>query len=264
MAMLCTGMLLASSMVGCGSGKSDGSGQSETKSEQPEAAVSENEAGASENEAGSAGTSEGGAAGKDEALNPDEKIELTMWSPSTEADGFHRGYMTALEEFQEAHPNITITMEVFENETYKQKIQAAAAGNELPDIFYSWQGGYAQTFVEAGKCLDLTPYYEEYQDDLPASAVGNVTFDGSVYGTAYNSCCSGLFYNKKLFEENKVKVPETWEEFRNACQTFVDNGIAPIVTTSKETWVLAVLHDALALKSAGNEKVVKKSEAKRS
>lgn len=256
MAVLCAGIALSLSLAGCGSGKSDETAQGEAGSDRPEAALSENETVPSENEASSADTSETGGVGKDAALNPDEKIELTMWSPSTEADAFHHGYITAIEEFQEAHPNITVTMEVFENETYKQKIQAAAAGNELPDIFYSWQGGYSQTFVEAGKCLDLTPYYEEYQNDLPAAAVGNVTFNGSVYGTAYSACCSGLFYNKKLFEEYDLKVPGTWEEFRKACQAFVDNGISPIVTTSKETWVLAVLHDALALKSAGNEKVV--------
>lgn len=194
----------------------------------------------------------------EEALNPDEKIELTMWSPSTDADAFHHAYLTAIEEFEEEHPNITINMEVFENETYKKKIKSAAAGNELPDIFYSWQGGFSQTFAEAGKCLDLDPYYETYKEDLPESMVGSAKFvDGSVYGTAYNVLCSCLFYNKKMFEERGLKAPETWDEFKEVCQTFVDEGIAPLVTSSKETWVLAVLHDALGLKSAGNEKVVK-------
>ena len=60
-----------------------------------------------------------------------------------------------------------------------------------------------------------------------------------------------------MFEERGLKIPETWDEFKEVCQAFVDEGIAPLVTSSKETWVLAVLHDALGLKSAGNEKVVK-------
>lgn len=236
-AMLCAGVMLTSSLAGCSSDKSAESAAKQEGTEQE--------------------TKNGKVPAKEEALSPKEKIELTMWSPSTDADMFHNAYLTAIEEFEKEHPNITINMEVFENETYKKKIKSAAAGNELPDIFYSWQGGFSQSFAEAGKALDLDPYYETYKEDLPEAAVGNTKFvDDSVYGTAYNSLFSCIFYNKKMFKEHNLKTPETWEEFKEVCKTFVDAGIAPLTTSSKETWVLAILHDALGLKSAGNEKVV--------
>ena len=48
-----------------------------------------------------------------------------------------------------------------------------------------------------------------------------VTYQGKVYGldmggVGYN----GLFYNKKLFDDNGLKEPGTWDEFVNSLRNF--------------------------------------------
>lgn len=203
------------------------------------------------------GESNGEVLSKEEALNPEEPIELTLWNASTEADVFHDAWQIAIEDFEKTYPNIKITTDSFENETYKTKLKTAAAGNELPDIFFSWQGGFSKTFADAGKLLDLDPYYETYKDELPEKALGNAKFvDGSIYGTAYNTLCSLVYYNKAMLDERGLEIPSTWDEFKAVCQAFIDEGIAPITTSAKEAWVAAVIHDAIGLKSAGNEKVM--------
>ena len=64
-----------------------------------------------------------------------------------------------------------------------------------------------------------------------------------------------MWYNKKMFADNSLEVPTTYEDFKTVCETFIANGIQPIGSSVKDTWVLAMLHDALTLKSAGPEKV---------
>lgn len=59
-----------------------------------------------------------------------------------------------------------------------------------------------------------------------------------------------------MFDKYGLKAPETWDEYKNVCQTFINNGITPIGVSVKDTWVLAMTHDALTIKSAGPEKVV--------
>ena len=60
-----------------------------------------------------------------------------------------------------------------------------------------------------------------------------------------------------MFKNQGVEVPATWDDFKAVCKKFIDAGIKPIGTSVKDTWVLAMLHDGLALKSAGADKVTK-------
>lgn len=143
---------------------------------------------------------------------------LTMWTIATESDSFHKPYLQAIKEFEKNHPGVKINMETFENESYKTKIKAAVAANELPDIFFTWSGGFSESFVSSGKVM---------------------------------------WYNKEMFKKQGVEVPATWDDFKAVCKKFIDAGIKPIGTSVKDTWVLAMLHDGLALKSAGADKVTK-------
>ena len=183
-----------------------------------------------------------------------EDVTLTVWSIATESDAFHPAYLKAIEDFEADHPGVTIDLETFENESYKTKIKSAVAANELPDVFFTWGGGFSTSFVESGKVLPLDDYYPDYQDGIPKAALGNATYDGIIYGSAISTPVSCLFYNKTMFEKEGLEVPETWDEFQNVCQTFIDDGITPLGVSVKDTWVLAMTHDALTLKSAGAEK----------
>lgn len=182
-------------------------------------------------------------------------VTLTVWSIATESDAFHPAYLKAIEEFEAAHPGVTIKFETFENESYKTKIKAAVAANELPDVFFTWGGGFSASFVESGKVLELDQYYPTYQDGISKAALQNATYDGKLYGSAMTTPVSCLFYNKKMFDEKGLKAPTTWDEYINVCKTFKDAGVTPIGISVKDTWVLAMTHDALTLKSAGPEKV---------
>lgn len=87
-----------------------------------------------------------------------DETTLTMWTIATESDSFHKPYLQAIEEFEKNHPGVKINMETFENESYKTKIKAAVAANELPDIFFTWAGGFSESFVSSGKVMCLDDY----------------------------------------------------------------------------------------------------------
>jgi raffinose/stachyose/melibiose transport system substrate-binding protein len=187
-----------------------------------------------------------------------KETTLTLWSIATESDSFHHAYIQAIADFEAANPGITVKMETFENQSYKTKIKSAVAANELPDIFYTWGGGFSKSFVESGKVLPLDDYYtDEYKAQLPQTALTYTTYDGKLYGTTFTTPISVLFYNKKMFEENQVKLPETFDDLIAVCHAFQEKGITPIGISAKDTWVLAMTHDALTLKCAGSDKLIK-------
>jgi raffinose/stachyose/melibiose transport system substrate-binding protein len=200
------------------------------------------------------------ACGKDTSVGSnDAKTEektLVLWSIATESDAFHNAYGKAIEDFQTSHPGVRIVHETFENESYKTKIKSAVAVNELPDIFFTWGGGFSASFVEAGKVMAIDAYYTDaVKAELPEAALGNATYGGKLYGSVFTTPVSAMFYNKKMFEERGLSAPTTYEELINVCKAFLDDGITPFGVSVKDTWVLAMCHDALTLKSAGPEKV---------
>lgn len=191
-----------------------------------------------------------------QASDGKEKV-LTMWSVATEGSATANGVAKAIASYEASHPGVKIRHETFENEAYKTKLRTAVAANELPDIFFAWFGAWSQPFVEAGKVLNLDQYYGTYSDEITQETLSYATFDGGLYGVPSSTPISVLYYNKALFEQYQVKVPETGEEFMEACRIFTDNGVPALSTSLKENWVLAMLFDALQLHAVGPEKTAK-------
>lgn len=186
-----------------------------------------------------------------ETQDGSEQITLTLWSIATESDNYHQPYLNAIADFEAAHPGIKIDFETFENETYKIKLKSAVAANELPDIFFTWGGGFSQPFVEAGRVLCVDDAYQNYKDALSEIMLTNLTFDGKKYGSVYTMNVSMLFYNKVMFDWYNLKPPATFDELKSICQTFVNNGITPIGISARDIWNLSMVNDQLTLKSAG-------------
>ncbi len=182
---------------------------------------------------------------------PEEQITLTLWCIATESDNYHQPYLSAIADFEAAHTNIKIDFQPFENESYKTKLKSAVSANELPDIFFTWGGGFSQPFVEAGRVLCVDDAYQNYKDALPEVMLTNVTFDGKKYGSIYTMNVSMLFYNKDMFKQYNLNPPTTMDELKTVCQTFIDNGITPFGISAKDKWNLGMAHDGLTLKSAG-------------
>ncbi|MFZ5989218.1 MAG: extracellular solute-binding protein [Bacillota bacterium] len=181
---------------------------------------------------------------------------LTLWSIATESDAFSNAYNKAIKDFETANPGVKIVHETFENEAYKTKIKTAVSSNNLPDLFYTWGGGFSKPFVESGKVLAIDKYYTgEYKEQLSEAALTYATYNGKIYGSTYTTPVSALFYNKKIFDENGLKAPATFDELIQVCEKLIQKGITPIGISGKDTWVLAMTHDALTLKSAGPKKV---------
>ena len=170
---------------------------------------------------------------------------LTMWTIATESDSFHKPYLQAIKEFEKNHPGVKINMETFENESYKTKIKAAVAANELPDIFFTWSGGFSESFVSSGKVMCLDDYYKNYEKEISKTALANDIYDGKLYGSVTCTPVSVMWYNKEMFKKQGVEVPATWDDFKAVCKKFIDAGIKPIGTSVKDTWVLAMLHEEL-------------------
>lgn len=185
---------------------------------------------------------------------PAEKTTVKVWTLWTEtgADANQKAFYRVLERAKTDLPDIIIEHDGTENEAYKTKIKTAIAANEAPDVFFSWGAGFVKPFVDAGKVLPLDDYLKDGTSDrINPGANTFFTFDGKTYGLTGYKWVAVLYCNKELFEQNNIKIPETYDELVTAVKAFRAKGITPITVGEKDRWPGMFWQNAFALRAAG-------------
>lgn len=156
------------------------------------------------------------------------------------------------DEYTAEHPNVTIDIQVNENEAFKTKLTTLLQQDDVPDLFQTWGGGGLRQQVEAGLVKDLTADIASWKDEINAGALGMYEVDGKNYGIPFDLGLVGFWYNTKSFEDAGITAPPTtWDEFITTVQTLKDKGITPIALAGKDTWTGAFYWAYLAVRNAG-------------
>lgn len=159
-----------------------------------------------------------------------------VWAVS---GGLDPVYEASLERFNEASDG-EVSLELFQNDPYKQKLRVSMGADTGPDLFFGWGGGILKEYVDAGNVEDLTPYLEEnpeWRDRFFPNVLETASFDGKVYGIPLNGMQPVvLFYNKEIFAAAGVEPPETYEDLLTLVETFREQGITPISLGGASKW----------------------------
>lgn len=180
------------------------------------------------------------------------KVALKMWCIATESDSNRHSYEAAINDVTAKFPNVEFTWEATENEAYKTKIKAAAAANEMPDIFFTWSCAFLGNFVDQGRVYCLDTELAKYSSELPEVMLGNSTYDGKHYGVPLTMNIVGLFANMDLLGQvGYTEIPGTYEDFIACCDKLIAAGITPFGCAGKETWCVTEYLEPIIEKSVG-------------
>ena len=180
------------------------------------------------------------------------KTKLEMWCIATESDSNRHSYEEAIKVVTAAHPEIEFTWEAFENQSYKTKIKAAVAADEMPDIFFTWSCAFIGDFVDADRVYCLDEEYKNFASELNEKMLGNTTFNGKHYGVPLTMNIVGLFANMDLLKQvGYTEVPGTYEDFIACCDKLIAKGIIPFGCAGKETWCVTEYLESVIEKSCG-------------
>lgn len=182
-----------------------------------------------------------------------KQVTLKLWHIwAADSESNRKPFLKVLDDFQKANPNIKLDIDETEAKAYDTKIKTAAAGDELPDVFYSQAGGYIKSFVDAGKVLPVDDYLKDgTKEKLLPGVLSNMTFDGKVYGLPYTQATAVFFVNKEMFDQNGIKIPETYNELVAAIKAFRAKGITPMTVGAKDEWPTTQYFDIMAIRAAG-------------
>ncbi|MEU0654711.1 extracellular solute-binding protein [Streptomyces albogriseolus] len=146
----------------------------------------------------------------------------------------------AVDAFNKAHPDTQIEDTTFQNDAYKTKIKTAIGAGQAPTVIWGWGGGTLRAYAEAGQVEDLTSWFDENPDvrkGLFPSSFGAATVDGKIYAMPCETVQPiVLYYNKRVFDQVKVKPPETWDDIMALVPKFNAKGIAPFALGGQSRW----------------------------
>ncbi|MEI7027891.1 ABC transporter substrate-binding protein [Paenibacillus sp. y28] len=187
---------------------------------------------------GAAGGSEGAkpAAGSGTDKNSGSAVVLKAYTTS----GSEKEALDQLNrKFHEENPGITIDLEVAPEDQYSTVIKTRLASGDAPDLFTVWPGKKKDPFASAGYLLDLSD--QPWVSRLPAAAKSVAEYKGKVYGMPADQHVIGVIYNKALFQELKLDIPTTWEQFLGTAQKIKDAGKTPLAVGFKDLWITQLI-----------------------
>jgi raffinose/stachyose/melibiose transport system substrate-binding protein len=156
------------------------------------------------------------------------------------------------DEYTAAHPNVTIDIQVNENEAFKTKLTTLLQQGDIPDLFQTWGGGGLRQQVEAGLVKDITADIAPWKDEINAGALSMYEVDGKNYGMPFDLGLVGFWYNTKSFDDAGITtLPTTWDEFLATVETLKSKDITPIAMAGKDTWTGAFYWAYLAVRNCG-------------
>jgi len=166
-----------------------------------------------------------------------EQIELSILIGQPR---FREQYETYFDKFiemvrEEQGIDLTINLEMPNDDEVSAILQTRMASNNSPDIFNFHPFNDGPTYARAGWFTDLSG--EPFVDKLWPAAKDAVTIDGEIVGVPLESTQWGYLYNRDIFDELGLELPNTISEMEEVIAVLEENDITPFVLSYAEGWI---------------------------
>jgi raffinose/stachyose/melibiose transport system substrate-binding protein len=169
--------------------------------------------------------------------------EFSFYSVQQPTEGWSLIFSKLTEDYAKQKPGTTLKIEVAPQADLDQKLQLLAGQNNLPTLFNAPNSNQLlQQMYDNGQILDLEATLKDLGvlDQLNPAAVEIVkkTQNGHLLGLPLELNIEGVWYNKKLFADNGVTAPTTWDELTKAAATLQGKGVQPFAAAGSQGWPL--------------------------
>jgi raffinose/stachyose/melibiose transport system substrate-binding protein len=138
-------------------------------------------------------------------------------------------------ELAEKNINVKISLEMPSSDTADQILKSRLASDDSPDIFTLHAVNDIPSFYRAGYLTDLSA--QPFVSQLLEGVKSGVILDNKILAVPLESLGWGMLYNKKIFRENNLTLPETVTEMKETAELLKAKGINPFMIALKESWM---------------------------
>jgi len=145
-----------------------------------------------------------------------------------------------IEQFEAENPDIRVLQDPHE----AGFIPSLVRGNP-PDLRIAGWASAESVLAQRG-------VFEDLSDMDAAARIPDTTLDlvrqwgggdGALDALPFSLVSAGVIYNKDIFDEQGLSVPQTWDEFVQLCETLKSRDITPVYGTFREPWTTDMVMD---------------------
>ena len=120
-------------------------------------------------------------------------------------------------------------------------VSASFVRGNPPDIMLANYNYEIARFVQRCALTDLsgTDAASTIRDDLQPLMEQYGSCEGRTSALPYSVMGASVIYNKEIFEQQGLEVPQTWDELLAVCDQLKEAGIDPFYATFKDDWTVA-------------------------
>ena len=121
------------------------------------------------------------------------------------------------------------------------QLSASFVRNNPPDVGMINYNLEMARFMERGALSDLRdmPEAERIRPDIVELTKAYPQFEDRVSVLPYSAMAASVIYNKQIFADNGLEVPETWDALIEVCEKLKANGVTPFYATFMDPWTIA-------------------------
>lgn len=138
-------------------------------------------------------------------------------------------------ELAEKNIKVNISLEMPSSDTADQILKSRLAGGDSPDVFTLHAVNDIPSFYKAGYLTDMSD--QPFVGQLLEGVKSGVTYDDKVLAVPLESLGWGMLYNKKIFRENNLQLPQTITEMKQLADKLKAKNIQPFMIALKESWM---------------------------
>ncbi len=121
-------------------------------------------------------------------------------------------------DYEKANPNVKVKIENASWASWRQKIATDFIAGASPDVIYftmAWLPGYVAEDLIQPLDAYLTP---ALRSQFPSPLIGRVNFNGGIWALPSVTSARVMYVNLDLFKKAGAKIPETWDELKEAAR----------------------------------------------
>lgn len=187
----------------------------------------------------------------------EKKLEIfSWWTAGGEADGLNAMFKY----YKEQHPEIEIvnaTVAGGAGTNAKAVLATRMQGGNPPDSFQVHAGHeLIDTWVVADKMEPITFIFKDnnFLSAYPKGVIDVISYKNEIYSVPVNIHRSNvLWYNKKIFADNGLNPPATWDDFFDVAEKLKAKGINPLSLGDNGIWAATHTFESILLAALGAE-----------
>ncbi|WP_226779931.1 extracellular solute-binding protein [Oceaniglobus trochenteri] len=176
--------------------------------------------------------------------------DITFWSWRQEDRAV---YEELIDQFEAENEGINVSFEAFEAASYATVLSTALAGDQGPDAMMVRAYGAFETVAAGGYLMPLDAESIPGLDSFPAAALTAETLreDGKVYAVPFASQTMLVIYNKDIYDQLGLSVPQTKDELLANAKAIEDAGMFAFANGTATAWQNETIASALASSIVG-------------